>query len=1520
MKKKLSIAFLMTLVVGLAAAFAVELTQADVVKFRSHEERALKRKAAAVAPRAARPAIARVKGGANGDKPLYGLCVDAYDGNLFNWYGPARIDASGNHSKLRSASFSRRPFSGCYYDGKYLAVHHDPTATRDKVQYVIYNAETWAVESEHSFTSDDTDKLAYNLAYDPMSATIYGCFFHSTPKYISTDDSQFGYVDVNDLSNPVKIIGNLDVRLRALAFDKEGVLYGVGHDGTIYTVDKQTATLTKVAKYTYTGMASYADPSSLFYYYGNDAGVIDWETGDFYMSYHDDQQDTYIAKFNPKTGAGSVVANFGYFNGIGTENQEMFTGLYFEQKAAPMASGTPQPVTGLTATAVGTELKVKLAFTMPTLDTDNKALSGTVKWQATDGKQTIGEGNSTAGAAVDVTLNVAAGGSTSFVVYALSGSNMSSPESTTAFIGGDTPVLPADPTASVSGQNITVKWQAPVGANGGNLASPLTFKITRHPDEVVVAEAATGLSYVDNIASDVKTFYTYSVIPKAGTVEGAPLETRQVVVGSRLAIPYSDSFTDESLFNTYPVIDNNNDGNTWEINTKRGAAIYSSNGNEADDYLCVGPFKMTAGNTYTFKCTATAHSVNERMAVYVGTDPKNVATFNTELIGLTVIDINDNVLNTTYKPTTSGTYYFGVKACSWGSAKNLYLTEVAVEELSGDAPAEPTSLKSTPKASSADITFTLPTKTINGKTANTRSAKIYRDGNLIGEVTQGVADGAVVTFTDNDEVSRGDHVYSVAAVNATGTGLPAIINIYRGLDIPGSPSNLRMVEDLNTPGLIHMTWDAPKCGQHGGYIDPNGLTYLFDYLIYQGGYGDLTMGSACSYDFKISNITTQSIIAGSVYAQNSLGYDKSTWITQTCFFGPAIQLPYRESWPELTQKGGGFWSGQSYGDKSTGIWDINNGEPTGKTAQDNDGGMILATAREDGGGHRMLGPRVTLEGTTNPTFVFYYLYTPSTIEFNVEVLVDDQPIRTLKALDISAAGANTWKRVEISLNEFKANKYIQLAFKARSSVAADEFACVDNVSISDFCANDLMVSDFVVPTKANINEPVNLNVTLRNIGSNAVAANDYTVKIFKNDVEIAAVAGKAIAPDAYATLTVKDTPVVTDPASTDYQAVIVYAADGNESNNTSARKSMRIVTPVYPKVTDLKAGGNGIVELSWSDPSAADMPNTPVTESFESYTAFTISDLGDWTLYDGDGCPTTVLALPLVGALDYPNIGKPMAWQVIDPATAGMLGNAWYARTGKQMLVSFQACKDGVGDQVSDDWLISPELFGRAQTISFYAQAAVKAYSPETFDILYSTTGTDIDDFTPIATGVEVEYTNGEWSEFAFDLPEGARHFAIVHTSQNRVALIVEDITYIPAGSTQEKIELQGFNVYRNGKRLNQEPIGDNEYVDRDGVKGTDYTYYVTALWDKGESGLSNPVNVLYGSALTTIEGRTLIVKALDMAIGIDGVGGETVTVHNLAGQLVATSTAQGHTVVKVPAPGIYLVKAGGSVVKIAVK
>ena len=1517
MNKKLLLSAFLIWLIGMSVT---SVAQQELLQGR--KDRSIARQERKKLVRQVAPTMQRIMGGTNNDKPLYGLLVDSYDGVILKWSGPIQVSAKGAHRKLATNGFGERAFAGCYFDGKYFVLQHNSLNPKI-VRYEFYNGKTWEYESGGDYTLNSPHILGSGLTYDPSSKLIYGMFYEETENYIGSTDAQLGYVNVENIFNPVTIVGEMGVRMRAMAADEQGTLYGVSYDGTIYKIDKKTAAITQVSKIKWPAFGGDFDPENPFSYYGNDAAVIDYETGAMYLSFADGKDDSFIIKVDLATGASEVKANYSYWSG-GNGSVDIITGIYFEQESSVQVAGIPEAPWIVDYKAVGADLKASVSFTMPKVDIEGDTLTTDIGWIIGDGiSAEYASGKAKPGADVlGAEVPVQKAGMTTLVLQAVNGEAKSKGVKFELYIGPDTPVIEKKPMLVVNGENVTVRWEAPKGLNGGNLATPQTYKLVRMPDNVVVTEAATGTTYTDVVKSEKKTLYHYLITPKAGEMVGEAVESRSAYVGNHFEMPHSDSFDNELLFNEYPVIDNNKDDNTWWINAAQGAAVFSGNDRDADDYLLVGPFKMKEKSKYNFVMLAGGHSVAEHVAVYVGNNSDDVTSFS-ELIPKTMLNpstTGDLRLSASYAAPADGEYYFAIKACSKAYTQNLYVYDVNISEVSSKAPAAP-QVKATPKAASALFNITLPSTSIDeSAAANVTLLRIYRDDRFVIELSENIKDEAEITWEDKDPVADGTHGYKFVAVNASGEGDSYEIDLYRGLDIPNTPSNLRVVEDLATPGLMHITWDAPELGYRGGYVNPEDITYVIDYMTDNGESKTIENITATKYDLQLGKQVKQGFVSASVYGVNGAGYDRMSWNTRTAYYGPALNLPMRESWNEMSQKSG-LWIGEAIVDVQglfESYWDIINGEISGKKPQDGDGGMMGCSTTTDNGGYRIRTPRLSLTDIDNPTLIFYYLYTTDIKEYRLEVLVDDQPIRTMKDLDIDPANAGKWIRQEISLAEIKDCKYVQFAFTAVSKVAAVEFACFDNVSVTDNVGDDLQVVEFSGATKADVNKEITFDLTIRNNGSDKVAGSDYTVKFYKNNVLVEEATGVEIASDAMATMHLKDMVLVTDPVSTEYYAEVIYEKDKLADNNRSATQLVRVIAPIYPRVTDLSAKNNGGVELTWSDPSASDMPSTPVTESFENYQKFSISNIGDWGLHDGDKAPTVVL-VDVTGELTYPHISEPMSWMVFDPLEANVTAAAWSPRTGDNMLVSFQACKEGTRNENSEDWLISPELFGKAQTISFYGRAGMKQYA-ETIDIMYSTTGNAVSDFKTLELDVDVPYSKEEWTEFFFDLPEGTRYFAIVHKTFGGIAVLIDDITYIASGSTPEKVQLQGYNVYRDGVKLNNELIGDTQFVDETAEEGKEYTYYVTAVWDKGESGLSNAATIIASSGIGCIDTAELDIYASRGAICIDGGTGQRVAVFTTTGTCVGMAVVDGDIEIPVPAAGIYIVKTENSVKKLVVK
>ena len=190
--------------------------------------------------------------------------------------------------------------------------------------------------------------------------------------------------------------------------------------------------------------------------------------------------------------------------------------------------------------------------------------------------------------------------------------------------------------------------------------------------------------------------------------------------------------------------------------------------------------------------------------------------------------------------------------------------------------------------------------------------------------------------------------------------------------------------------------------------------------------------------------------------------------------------------------------------------------------------------------------------------------------------------------------------------------------------------------------------------------------------------------------------------------------------------------------------------------------------------------------------------------------------------------------------------------------------------------------------------------------MLYSTTGKSKDDFVSLFTGEAPM----DWTEISAALPEGAKYFAIRHTSRDNYMFMVDDVTYIPGGLT-----VKGYNIYRDGSLLANVDASATSYS-IEGVEGI-HDYVVTVVYEIGESGASNKVSA--GTAgIQNVNGSTAVVTSRNGHIYVQNACGKSIEIYTLSGVRVFAVSGRDNADATV-APGAYAVKVGNDAFNIVV-
>lgn len=448
---------------------------------------------------------------------------------------------------------------------------------------------------------------------------------------------------------------------------------------------------------------------------------------------------------------------------------------------------------------------------------------------------------------------------------------------------------------------------------------------------------------------------------------------------------------------------------------------------------------------------------------------------------------------------------------------------------------------------------------------------------------------------------------------------------------------------------------------------------------------------------------------------------------------------------------------------------------------------------------------------------------------------------------------------------------------------------------------DLKV-ELETPSQIKVKEAGTFNVFVKNLGKKE--ASDYKVNLYCNNKVVSTIDGDKLAPNESKTYNMYYTATVGDPADSKFYAELVDAKDTVERNNTTDEKEVKILLENFPTVTlTSKANdADASVTLNWQTPDLS----SPIVDGAESYAPFLIDGIGNWTMIDGDKGYTVRLNSEK-GKRDYPNAGAQMAFMVFNPLQAGLSMEATAAGEsqfrpyqGNNVFAAFaSAVPDAAGDPVmvqNDDWMISPELSGKAQTVKFHAQSYASAGifgDPITYTekvLVYYTTE-DADTTKMVQVGDTISVPDA-WTEFQFNVPEGAKHFAIRCVSYDQFFLMLDNIEYMA-----KPLTLKSYNIYRDGEKIAEADANATSYKDTP-TKAVTHKYNLTVVYEEGESAFSNTSEAII-SGLETV--------TADM---------QNVKIFTATGQLVYQGVAANARLDK----GIYIMKVGDKNKKVIVK
>ncbi len=1296
---------------------------------------------------------------------------------------------------------------GLMFEGKYYYNYNFSFwGTMYENYYFIFDPQEMTLDFVE-LDLNDYSTIATQVAYDATSEKVYGQFF---------DHNHNGYIwGIRDMEyGTTEEIAPMDCpALLSLGFDKMGRAFGITADGNLLLIDKVTGYHTVVG---HTGLnlanatvSGAVDPTDNTYYFW---GILEDNTSHLYT-------------VDLTTGAATLALDL--------EGTVQVTGASFE----PLTYAAEVPAApSLSVAFEGAELSGTVTVVAPS-ETEGEAvlMEGATVQLLVDG-ELVGTQASTPGQTLTFDVTLAAPGTHIFQAIAQNAAGESRAATLHQWVGLDVPAAVTDLTIeNIDYNNALITWTAPAAGIHGGYIDParIDYNIICS-DGNTVATGVKDCQYTASLESEELTTRSYTVVSCSDGAEGLSAQTTRVFFGQPHQVPYVENFETEEAFNLWTVEDYNEDGNGWYYNMFDQYAFYSySFTSAADDWFFSAPIHLTTGHYYeltSFIAQGMSY-YEERFDIYVATKPNVESVLPDAIREETILEADGmqerkmHKFCDPFKVEEEGDYYIAYHCCS-GMNKlrlELHCMELALGA-ADEAPAAATALKAVAAEQGqlgATVSFKAPTTNTLGQTITSLTKAELWLGDDLCDTLEGIEPGQTYELTDTQYAKQGDNTYRVLVHNEYGKGLPADVDVYVGVDIPGyvQAANVGMKD-----GKVTISWEAPTTqGENGGYVIPEAVTYMVArYLADGGGYYDAIIyeGSDLScIDETFPYDGDQKQVYYGIFPSSAAGQGPGRG-TYYIMGGSTYFMPFEETLGSNDFHSVWYLANEPSATATLGIGSEPSYDAYG-------GNFIWSCADARGGSRTVTSGKVRINDAPNPAMTFQFM-ADSEDDFVEVFLSTDSIVQSClknKIAEFHATDLQGWNRARIDLSEYAGHDII-LGF--RGNLASIGELILDDIIVRNELEYNLAVRSISGPAVATVGEISEIYVEVANEGLQP--AEGASIELLSSCGTESVVELNALAPGESATACFAYVPTISSPLSEKLCAKVSFAQDGfAEDDVTELPLSVSISKPAMPAALELVAEQTGdAVELNWQAPAEGDAYEV-VFEDFESGTPFD-TNFGDWTMRDVDGAITYNMS-----GFDtsiWPESQDPKAFFVWNPTYANY--NYHKPHAGNQCLLAMESYQ-----AANDDWAITPELSGAAQTLSIWIGSP---WYVEPFELYYSTTSTEIADMILLGsytiTGPN-SWAGTVWQEYKVELPEGAKYFGVRYIGNTLFAIEIDDVTYqghrVVSG---DDLQILGYNIYRNGVKLNAEPVAELTYVDAEPADKN--VYVVRAVYASGESLDSN--------------------------------------------------------------------------------
>lgn len=531
--------------------------------------------------------------------------------------------------------------------------------------YVVADVEAMTYELKDKPTRIDYSYIASDMTYDATSGLVYAISLNET------GDGSFVLSTMNLEDAKKTAIGSI-IQMCALAADKDGQLYGIGIDGILYKIDKQTAITTAIGA---TGVTPSSDQSATF----------DWESGTLYWSAYTEKGGA-LYTVDTTTGAATLLSTY--------PNGEQITGLFV--KPAPKAVGTPTNIDEVYTNFTKDSLRGIVGFELPFLDINDEPLEGELSWSIEANGKQMASGKGNPGNLVESTLTFENEGTYNFVINISNSAGAATPYTFRKYIGMDIPLAPTNIVAKADGKKVTLSWEiSDKGINGGYIdESQLIHQIVRMPEEEVVAEMQYGTTFTEIIEKDGINVQYYILTPDLNGRTGEAAASNLVAVGTHISVPFTDYLTDVMRYALYTIVDANNDGDSWiwgnmpEGSTHMPCATYMwTISPENNDWIISPAIYLERGKTYRadFFMRSESNKYTADFSISLGNQPTAEGMTRTLRPVETLASDAETAYSTDpFEVEVDGVYHLGLHISGKRSNNYIYFTKLHItDDLSG---------------------------------------------------------------------------------------------------------------------------------------------------------------------------------------------------------------------------------------------------------------------------------------------------------------------------------------------------------------------------------------------------------------------------------------------------------------------------------------------------------------------------------------------------------------------------------------------------------------------------------------------------------------------------------------------------------------------------------------------------------------------------------------------------------------------------------------------------------------------